>query len=121
MSDAHYKFSDTQKKVFLALPFQLCSAANSKFSFYISPSEINCIKVHTMSLALNLSFLAEIHWVLFTLRHHSPATEKKKLVDILWNNWYWASSEILSYTRTNFSRLMENRINYAYLLCWPSN
>ena len=77
VSDAHYKFSDTQKKVFLALPFQLCSAANSKFSFYISPSEINCIKVHTMSLALNLSFLAEIHWVLFTLRHQSPATEKK--------------------------------------------
>ena len=77
VSDTHCKFSDTQKKVFLGLPFQLCSTANSKFSFYISLSEINCIKVHAMSLALNLSILAEIHWVLFTLRHHSPATEKK--------------------------------------------
>ena len=77
VSDAHCKFSDTQKKVFLGLPFQLCSTANSTFSFYISLSEINCIKVHAMILALNLSILAEIHWVLFTLRHHSPATEKK--------------------------------------------
>ena len=77
VSHARYKFSDTQKKVFLALPFQLCSTANSKFCLYISLSEINCIKVHTMSLALYLSILAEIYWVLFTLRHHSPGTEKK--------------------------------------------
>ena len=48
------KFSNAQKKVFLIF-FQLCSIANSKFSFYISLCAINCIKIKTMSLVLNVS------------------------------------------------------------------
>ena len=67
------KFSDAQKKVFHAFSFQLCSRANSKFSFYISLCEINCIKIQTMSLVLNMSILAGILYLLLTL----PATERK--------------------------------------------
>ena len=83
----------------------LCSAVNSQFSFYISLYKINWIKIRTVSLVLSLSILAEILCVLFTWRHHSPATEKTfKLVElffqsrkrnVFYNNWYWACSEIL--------------------------
>ena len=77
------KFSDAQKKVFHAFSFQLYSTANSKFPFYILLCEINCIKIQTMGLVLNLSIIAGILCVLFFLRHHSPATEKKfKLVEL---------------------------------------
>ena len=38
---------------------------------------MNFIKTQTMSLVLSLSILGEILCVLFTLRHHSPATEEK--------------------------------------------
>ena len=55
------KFCNAQKKVSHAFSFQLCSTANSKFSFYVSLCEINCIKIQTVSLVvLNLSILAEI-------------------------------------------------------------
>ena len=83
----------------------LCSTVNSQFSFYISLYKINWIKIRTVSLVLSLSILAEILCVLFTWRHHSPATEKTfKLVElffqsrkrnVFYNNWYWACSEIL--------------------------
>ena len=59
------KYSYASKKVFHAFSLQLCSTANSKFSFYVSLREINCIKIQTMSLVLNLSSLAEILCVLF--------------------------------------------------------
>ena len=59
------KYSYAPKKVFHAFSLQLCSTANSKFSFYVSLCEINCIKIQTMSLVLNLSSLAEILCVLF--------------------------------------------------------
>ena len=45
-----FKFSNALKKVFHALPFQLCSTANSKFSFYVSLCGINGIKIQIMSL-----------------------------------------------------------------------
>ena len=54
------KFSNAQKKVFQAFSFQLCSTANSKCSYYVSLSEINCIKILTMSIVWNLSILAKI-------------------------------------------------------------
>ena len=60
------EFSNAQKKVFHAFSFQLCSTANSKFSFYVSLCAINCIEIQTISLVLNLSILAEIFCVLFT-------------------------------------------------------
>ena len=44
------KFSNAQKKVFHAFSFQLCSTANSKFSFNVSLCEINCIQIQTVSL-----------------------------------------------------------------------
>ena len=115
------KFPNTQKKVFHAFSFKLCSTANSKFSFYVSLCEINCIKSQTIGLVLILSILADILWVLFTLTlsfasdrkkvqvswtFFSVARMKKKHV-VLCNNWYWACSEILSYSRTTFSCLME--------------
>ena len=59
------KYSYASKKVFHAFSLQLCSTANSKFSFYVSLCGINCIKIQTMSLVLNLSSLAEILCVLF--------------------------------------------------------
>ena len=59
------KYSYASKKVFHAFSLRLCSTANSKFSFYVSLCEINCIKIQTMSLVLNLSSLAEILCVLF--------------------------------------------------------
>ena len=61
-----------KKKKILAFSFQLCSTANS---FYISFCEINLIKIQAMSLVLNPFY--ERLFVLFTLRHHSPATEEK--------------------------------------------
>ena len=44
------KFSNAQKKIFNAFSFQLCSTANSKFSFNVSLCGINCIKIQTISL-----------------------------------------------------------------------
>ena len=54
--------------------FSTLFQANSTFSFYVSLCEINCIKIQTMSLVLNLSILADIYCVLFTLTSQSPAT-----------------------------------------------
>ena len=50
------------EKVFHGFSSQLCSK-----SLFFSLCEINCIKIQTMSLVLNLSILAEILCVLFTL------------------------------------------------------
>ena len=61
------KYSYASKKVFHAFSLQLCSTANSKFSFYVSLCEINCIKIQTVSLILNVTILAEILCDLFTL------------------------------------------------------
>ena len=44
------KFSNAQKKLFHAFSFQLCSTENSKFYFYVSLCESNCIKIQTISL-----------------------------------------------------------------------
>ena len=62
-----FQVFNAQEKVFHAFSFQLCSTANSKFSFYVSLCEINCIKIQT-SLVLNPSILAETVCVLFQLR-----------------------------------------------------
>ena len=61
-----FQVSQCTEKSFPSFPFQ-SSNKNSKFSCYISLYEINCIKIRTMSLALNLTILAEILCVLFTL------------------------------------------------------
>ena len=63
MEEAFQVFHSTEK-VFHAFSFQLCSTANSKFSFYVSPGEINCIKIESMSLVLYLSISPEILCVL---------------------------------------------------------
>ena len=101
------KFSDAQKKVFHAFSFQLCSTANSKCSFYISLCEIICIKIQTMSLVLT-----EILCVLFTLRHHFPATEKNfKPVELFFqsrernkNTWFCATTDTKQYSEILRSR-----------------
>ena len=71
------KFSNAQKKVFHAFSFQLCSTANSKFSYLVSLCGIDCIKIQTISLVLNLSILAEIFCVWFTLTSSSASDWKK--------------------------------------------
>ena len=82
-----FKFSNAQKKVFHAFTFRLCSTANSKFSFYISLYEINCIRIRTMNLVLNLSILAEILCVLFTVSHNLQRLKKKfKLVKLFFSH-----------------------------------
>ena len=50
------KFSNVQKNVFHNFSFQLFSTAKSKFSFYVSLCEINCIKIDTIILVLNHLF-----------------------------------------------------------------
>ena len=70
------KFFNARVKVSHAFSFQLCHAANYKFSFYVSLREINCITIQAISLVLNLSILAEIIRVLLSLISYSPATEK---------------------------------------------
>ena len=45
--------------------------------FYVSFCEINCIKIQTLSLVLNLSILAEILCVLFTLMSSFTSDWKK--------------------------------------------
>ena len=85
-----FKFSNAHKKVFHFFSFQLCSTANSKFSFYVWLGEINCIKIQTISLALNLSILASLFVFYLLWRHHSPATEKKfKLVELFFQSRKW--------------------------------
>ena len=76
MKEAIQVFQYTEK-VFHAFSFQLCSTANSKFPFYVSHGEINCIKIETISLVLILSILAKILCVLFTLTS-SFASDRKK-------------------------------------------
>ena len=66
MEKAFLVFQCTEKS-FPCYFFQLCSTANSKFSFYVSLCEINCIKIQTISLVLNLSILVEILCILFAL------------------------------------------------------
>ena len=69
--------SQCTEKSFPSFPFQ-SSNKNSKFSCYVSLYEINCIKIMTMSLALNLTILAETLCVLFTLTS-SFASDRKKV------------------------------------------
>ena len=73
-----FKFFNTQKKVLHTFPFPLCSTANSKFSFYVSPSEVNCIKIICVLLTLTSPFVSD---------------RNKNM--LLYNNWYWACLEIL--------------------------
>ena len=71
------KFCNAQKKVSHAFSFQLCSTANSKFSFYDSLCEINCIKIQTMSLVSKSIYFSRSSLFYLLWRHHSPAAEKK--------------------------------------------
>ena len=61
MEKAFLVFQCTEKK------FSMLFLSNSKFSFYVSLCEINCIKIQTISLVLNLSILVEILCILFAL------------------------------------------------------
>ena len=45
-----FKICNAQKNVFHAFCFQLCSSVSSKFSFFVSLCEINCIKIQTTCL-----------------------------------------------------------------------
>ena len=71
------KFSNSLENVFQAFSFQLCFTVNSKFSFYVSLFEINCIKIQAISLVQNLSILAEIFCVLFPLTSSFASDWKK--------------------------------------------
>ena len=51
-------FSNAQKNVFHAFSFQLCSTANSKFSFNVSYCEIDCIKIERVSLAYKSTYFS---------------------------------------------------------------
>ena len=106
------KFSNEQKKVF--------HAADSKFSFNVSLCKINCFKIQTINL-VSKSILAEVLCVLFTLTSSFDSDWKKTSSQLnvffsraseikicgLVQQLYWACPEILSYSRTTFSRLME--------------
>ena len=78
MEKAFQVFQCTEKSFpcFLFSNSANCSA-NSKFSFYVSLCEFNCIKILTISLVLNLSILAEILCIYLLWCHHSPATKKE--------------------------------------------
>ena len=60
------KFCNAQKKSFPWFFFSTCSTASSKFSFYVSLCEINCVTIQTISF-ISKSILVEILCVLFTL------------------------------------------------------
>ena len=118
------KFSTAQKRftmLFLSyfVPKQILSF------LFVSLCEINFSKIQTVSLVLNLFIVAEILCVLLLWHHHLPATEEKaswlvfsvkqmkeKQV-VLSNIWYWACSEILSYSHATFSHLMEICLNVS--------
>ena len=103
------KFFNAQKKVFYALFFQLCSAANSKFSFYVSLCEINCIKIQAMSLVSKSIYFSRdsLCFIYFDVIICQRLKKKFKLVEVffqsrewnknvvLCNSWYCACSDIL--------------------------
>ena len=88
--------SNAQKTAFHAFSLQLCSTTNSKFSFHVSLCEINSIKIQTVSLASKSIY--------FSIKKHVVSC----------NNWYWACSEILSYSRLIEIRLYEYVANYEF-------
>ena len=73
MRKAFQVFQCTEK-VFHAISYQLWLA----FSFYVSLCEINCIKVQTVCIVLNLTILVEILSVLFTLTSSFASDWKKR-------------------------------------------
>ena len=115
------KFSSAQINVFHAFSFHFCSTANSKFSFCVSLREINCIKNQTMSLNSKSIYFSRycLCFIYFDVIIHQRLKKKFQLVElffshvkehvVLYNNWYWACSKILSYGPATSSRLMEIR------------
>ena len=63
-------FSNAQKKILHAFSFQLCSTANSKFSFNVSLYEINCIKVETVQ---------GFHWQIYSTFSLTPILLTQKI------------------------------------------
>ena len=120
------KFPNAQKNIFHASSFQLCSIGNSEFSFCVSLCEINYIKIQKIRLVLNLSISAEIFcFIYFDVVIRQLLKKKFKLLELffqsrewnkhvaLYNNWYWAFSEILSYSRATY-RLTEIRLKNTH-------
>ena len=115
MEKAFQVFQCTEK-VFHAFCFQLCSMANTKLSLYVSLCEFNCIKIQAIRIRLvskSIYFSKDSFWFII----HQHLKKKFKLfelffrsaneVKILCNIWYYACSEILSFSLTIFNRLME--------------
>ena len=72
------------EKVFRAFSFQLCSTASSKFSFYVSLCEINCIKIQTISLASESIYFSRdsLCFIYFDIIIHQRPKKKSKLVEL---------------------------------------
>ena len=114
------KFFNAQKKVFYALSFQLCSAANSKFSFYVSLCEINCIKIQAMSLVSKSIYFSRdsLCFIYFDVIICQWLKKKFKLVEVFfqsceWNKNMWSCATAdtahaqISYSRVTFSRIVK--------------
>ena len=102
-------------QVFYVFSFQLCSTANSKVSFNVSLCEINCIKIHAISLVLNRFSVFYLLWC-----HHSPVTDKKFIVVGIFLLRKWSKCVLVQHTAhaqrsyltvVTFSRLMEISLN----------
>ena len=115
MEKAFQVFQCTEK-VFHAFCFQLYSMANTKLSLYVSLCEFNCIKIQAIRIRLvskSIYFSKDSFWFII----HQHLKKKFKLfelffrsaneVKILCNIWYYACSEILSFSLTIFNHLME--------------
>ena len=122
------KFSIEHKKVFHALSFQLRSTANSKSSFSVSLWKTNYFKIQTISLVSKSIYFSR-YSLCFIYFDVSFASYWKKL-QANWiffqsheynkNMWSCATTdtgclEILSYSRTTFSRL--TILTWKWCLC----
>ena len=97
------KFSNAQKKVFNAFSFQLCSTANSKFSFNVSLCEINCIKIQTISLVSKTICFSRgsLSFIYFDVIVRQRLKKQFKLVELSFqsrernkNMWSYATTDI---------------------------
>ena len=104
--------------------FQLCSIANSKFSFYVSFFEISSIKIKIMSLVSKSSYFSRE-----TLREKCPNTEfflvriqsecgkirtwkqfafehfSRREICLFFSSWYWWQLEISYKFRSSRSQM----------------
>ena len=112
------KFSNEQKKVFHAFFFSTffsSSTGNSKFSFNVSLSEINCVKIQTVSLVFKSIYFSReaLCFIYFDVTIRQRLKKKLKQVEVFFQSREWKKN-MWSCTATNTGHAQRSYLTVAW-------